>query len=488
MLLNLDQILAIYAAGPEAVVDLVQTLQHQVQQLLPLPQQVQQLNERVKTLEDRLGKDSHNSSKPPSTDGFKKPSPKSQRQKSGRPSGGQQGHPGHTLEFTHIPDHTLVHRPDTCQGCGASLAQAEVVDIQRRQVFDLPPLSLVVTEHQAPTCSCPRCGQTNRASFPEKVLAPVQYGPRVKALGAYLMHFQLLPYARVVTLMNDLFGAPLCEGTLFGATKQAFTALAGVEEAIVTALKNVPIAHFDETGQRILGKLHWLHVTSTARLTYYKSHQKRGKAALDAIGILSAFAGRAIHDGWSAYRHYGCAHSLCNSHHLRELTGVWEQQQQKWASEMQALLVEIKHAVDVAKEQGLQRLHPLQVCDFEGRYRALLKAGYKANPPPVSNGKPGRDKQGSARNLLLRLDTYQASVLAFLWDFSVPFDNNQAERDIRMMKVRQKVSGGFRSQEGADAFNRIRGYISTLRKQGHNVLAALNDVFSGRPLMPDLAT
>jgi transposase len=300
------------------------------------------------------------------------------------------------------------------------------------------------------------------------------------------MHFQLLPYERVVTLLDDLFGTLLSEGTLCGATKQAFTALAPVEEAILAALKGAKNAHFDETGQHIGGLLHWLHVTGTARLTYYKSHKKRGKAALDAIGILPVFTGRAIHDGWSAYRHYGCAHALCNSHHLRELTAVFEQQQQAWAGEMKTLLVAIKHAVDTARYQGQSRLPPLRECAFEGRYRALLRAGYKANPPPLSNGKPGREKQGSARNLLLRLDEYQSCVLAFLYDFSVPFDNNLAERDIRMMKVKQKVSGGFRSQEGADAFNRIRGYISTLRKQGQQVLSALNGVFSGQPIMPDL--
>lgn len=475
-MLTREEFQALYDQGPDAVFTVVNTLQDAVG-VLAL---------RVKQLEDRLGKDSHNSSKPPSSDGFNKPNPKSQRGKSGRASGGQKGHPGRTLEFAEKPDHTVVYRPDFCQDCGASLAEVLPSETQRRQVFDLPPLALEVTEHQAQTCSCPACGTLNRAVFPEEVAQPVQYGPGVKALTTYLMHFQLLPYERVVTLMDDLFDAPLSEGTLFGATKQASTTLEAVEKAIVTALKTAKNAHFDETGQRIGGKLNWLHVTSTSRLTYYKSHSKRGKTALEAIGILSAFTGRAVHDGWSAYRNYACGHALCNAHHLRELTAVFEQEQQEWANPMKTLLVEMKRAVDTAKEEGQRRLHPLRICAFEGRYRALLKAGYKANPPPVSNGKPGRDKQGSARNLLLRLDEHQSSVLAFLSDFSVPFDNNQAERDLRMMKVKQKVSGGFRSQKGADAFNRIRGYISTLRKQGHKVLSALQGVFSGKPLMPEL--
>lgn len=487
MLLTLDEILAIYASGPEAVVDLVQTLQQQVQQILPLSQQVQQLQERVKSLEDRLGKDSHNSSKPPSSDGFKKkPKPQSLRQQSNRPSGGQPGHPGHTLEFCDHPNNVLVHRPDFCQDCGAPLAQVTPLQTDRRQVLDLPDLALEVTEHQVQTCSCPACGKVNRVCFPQGVDQPVQYGPGVKALTTYLINFQLLPYERVVTLMDDLLDAPLSEATLFHASQHAYNALDAVEKQIITALKASKLNHHDETGQRIGGKLHWLHVTCTEHLTFYKSHPKRGKAALEEIGILSEFSGRAVHDGWSAYGGYACEHALCNAHHLRELTAILEQQQQVWAGQMKDLLVEIKQAVDTACQQGQSRLHPLRECTFVGRYRSLLKEGYKANPPPVSNGKRGRNQQGSARNLLLRLDQNQCAVLAFLYDFSVPFDNNLAERDLRMMKVKQKISGGFRSQEGADAFNRIRGYISTLRKQGHKVLSALHDVFVGQPLMPDL--
>ncbi len=498
-MLTLDEILAIYAAGPEAVVDCVQALQQQVQHLRPLlplaeqipqlQQQNQQLADRVKRLEDRLGKDSHNSSKPPSSDALtKKPRPKSLREKSERSSGAQPGHPGRTLPFAEQPDHTVVHRPDHCQHCGTSLGEAPVLTTERRQVFDLPALALVVTEHQVQTCCCPHCGTSHRADFPETVSAPVQYGPGVKGLVAYLMHFQLLPYERVGTLMQDLFGAPLSEGTLLSTTQHAFVALASVEADIVAALKKAKRLHCDETGQRIHGTLHWLHVTSTERLTYYASHPKRGKKALDAIGILPGYQGRVSHDGWSAYSAYPCQHSLCNSHHLRELTAIQEQQQQPWARQMKALLLQIKQAVEDAGERGAPRLHPLLECRFEGRYRALLAAGYAANAPPEPTGRPGRDAQTPARNLLVRLDQGQTAVLAFMYDFSVPFDNNQAERDLRMMKVKQKISGGFRSQEGADAFCRIRGYICTLRKQGHQVLSALQSVFLGKPLRPDLAT
>jgi transposase len=234
-MLTREQIQAIYDQGPDAVVEAITALQNAVA-VLTL---------RVKQLEDRLGKDSHNSSKPPSSDGFKKPNPKSLRGKSGRPSGGQKGHPGRTLEFAAKPDHVKVHRPNVCKDCGAPLTDVVASQTQRRQVFELPPLKLEVTEHQAQTCSCAACGSVNQAQFPAEVAQPLQYGPGVKALTTYLMHFQLLPYERVVTLMDDLFDAPLSEGTLFGATKQASTALAEVEEAIVTALKNAEIAHFD---------------------------------------------------------------------------------------------------------------------------------------------------------------------------------------------------------------------------------------------------
>jgi transposase len=437
----------------------------------------------MKELEDRIGKDSHNSSKPPSTDGFRKP--KSLRPKGTRPSGGQKGHPGRTLEFAD-PTTVIPHRPDVCEGCGASLEGVVPTDIERRQVFDLPPPTMTVTEHQLHVCACPACGKANRASAPDGVDQPVQYGPRIKATATYLLNVQLLPYERTAEMMDDLFGVPLSEGTLCTTIENASQALAGVVAAIANALKEAKIVHFDETGQRIAGKLHWLHVACTGRLTHYRSHPKRGKAAFDAIGILPAFAGLAVHDGLRAYYGYECAHGLCNGHHLRELIGVLEHHQQSWAGQMFQFLREIKREVDKAKEEGKERLPALRARRLEFHYRKLIKAGYKANPPPPPSGRPGRVKQGAARCLVLRLDQHQSDVLAFMHDFAVPFDNNQAERDIRMMKLKQKISGGFRSQRGADSFNRIRGYASTLRKQGINVLSALHSVFLGTPVIPDL--
>jgi len=277
-------------------------------------------------------------------------------------------------------------------------------------------------------------------------------------------------------------------GMLFEAQQQASTRLQPVVDAIKEALQKAPQACFDETGFRVEGQLRWLHSASTSRLSYYFWHPKRGKIGMDAAGVLPFFTGRAMHDGYPSYQHYKCQHALCNAHHLRELTALVEQEGAPWADGLRHLLVEIKQAVDRAKAQGRTRLPVLQEAQFEGRYQKLIQEGLAAHPLAVAvPGKRGRPKQSTARNLLDRLDQHRDQVLAFMYDFAVPFDNNQAERDVRMMKVPQKVSGTFRSSEGADAFCRIRSYICTLQKQGQKVLSALEHVFRGAPLNPDFA-
>lgn len=468
----------IYEQGPEAVFSIVTTLEEQT--LL--------LAARVKELEDRLGKDSHNSSKPPASDGFAK-KPTSLRPQTGRKPGGQKGHPGKTLALTDTPDAVVVHAPNQCACCGLSLAEAAAQPGERRQVLDLPPLRLFVTEHQSQRKTCRGCGALTCGAFPEGVSQPAQYGPRVKALGVYLASYQLLPYHRIAGLFADLFAAPLSPGTLFAAQQAGAEKLSAVLAAIKAGLQKAAVVHFDETGLRVGGKLHWLHSAGTADLTYYDWHERRGQAGMSHAGVLSAFDGVAVHDGWASYFHYACRHALCNAHHLRELTALHEQEKQEWAASMRSLLVEVKKAVQRAKEQGEKKLSCLLVCRFEARYRKLLTQGFAANPPPETPlvTKRGRVKQSPARNLLLRLQTGMEQTLAFLYDFAVPFDNNLAERDVRMMKVKQKVSGGFRSYGGADAFCAVRSYISTLRKQGQSVLPALEHVFLGKPLCPKIA-
>jgi transposase len=297
----------------------------------------------------------------------------------------------------------------------------------------------------------------------------------------------LLPFARTAHLLPDLLGASLSAGTLTTALKRAATHLQPVRDAIVKALKTARLLHCDETGMRVGGRLHWLHCVSTSRLTHDTCHAKRGKAATDEAGILPEFSGRVVHDGWCSYAAYACEHALCNAHHLRELTALAEQGQE-WAAHFKTLLTDMLQAVKAAKAAGTSRLHFPQQCRFEVRYQKLLAMGSRANPPPANppRDKRGRVKQTPARNLLMRLDHHRRWVMAFVYDCGVPFDNNQAERDLQMMKVRQKVSGGFRQLSGAQRFCQLRGYLSTLRKQGLPVLSALEQLFEGQPLYPAL--
>lgn len=452
-------------------------------------QVIASLQARVQELEDRLAVDSHNSHKPPSTDSAR-PRPRSLRQPSDKKPGGQPGHPGQTLRLVDRPDRVTKHRPDKCAGCGTSLADMEPAGVERRQVIDLPPLQFEVVEHRAEHISCPCCGQSTVGTFPPEVAQPVQYGPRVQALGVYLQAYQLLPYDRTQDLLQDLCGTAPSTGTLQTAMERCATQLVEPEARIKEAVRKAEVAHFDETGFYIGGKRHWLHVSSTPTLTYYGWHPNRGKAATDGLGILPEFGGRAIHDGWSTYFGYeDCEHGLCNAHHLRELTFVEEQHQQPWATAMKDLLLTIKGRVDEAKVVGRTDLDVGTLQGFEDRYRQILSEGLVQNPPPEEPrppGQRGRRKQSKARNLLERLSNHQPSVLAFMHDFRVPFDNSQAERDIRMVKVQQKISGCFRSDHGATAFCRIRSYLSTLRKQGHPMLTAIERAFTGNPLLPAL--
>jgi len=480
-----EEIRHVYEAGPGAVTALVTRLLDTIAQQ---SQQIAQLTERVTHLEARIAKDSHNSGKPPSSDGLAKPAPKSLRQKSGRRPGGQPGHPGNTLGWAEAPDQVIEHRPARCASCGEPLTPTAAVSVERRQVHDLPPLRLLVAEHRVHACVCPACRHETQAAFPAGVDAPVQYGPQLQALGVYLTCYQLLPFARSAQMLHDLFGASFSPGTLSAVQQDCAQGLGPITEQIKAAVTDARQAHFDETGARIGGRLHWLHVAATQGLTFYATHAKRGREATEAIGILPAFGGRAIHDGWATYLTYGCSHGLCNAHHLRELTFLAEQGGFVWAQAMKCLLQEMKLAVDQAKEQGRIHLPPPVCSDLEERYTLLLEHARAAHPPAPSAGKRGRPKQSAGYNLRERLRLSRSAVLAFVYDFSIPFDNNLAERDIRMMKLRLKISGGFRTSEGAEVFCRIRGYLSTMRKQGHQALQVLTALLSGQAVYPALTT
>ncbi len=453
-----------------------------------LREQLTAVQVRVQELEARLAKDSHNSGKPPASDGLARKT-RSLRRHSGKKPGGQLGHRGETLHLVATPDAVVEHRPTVCAQCHTLLDEAEVVLRERRQVRDLPQIRLAVTEHQALHVRCPQCAAVSVGTFPAEAPSRAQYGPRLRAFAVYLLQQQFVPYGRVRELFADLCGASLSLGTLQGWVQQSAATLAPVEASVKAALQRVPVLHVDETGVRRSGHLAWAHVASTARLTHYAVHAKRGAEATDAVGILPAFTGVSVHDGWKpSWRYTRCRHALCNIHHLRELTFLEEQYQQPWAKELKGLLREMKAAVEQARAAGLRALPTAVREALVARYRALLAAGHAANPPPERRPRQrGRVKQSPACNLLERLWLGQKQVLAFLDDFSIPFDNNQAERDVRMLKVQQKVSGCFRSDGGAAAFACLRGYLSTLRKQGVALLAALETVVAGRPLYPEFA-
>ena len=439
---------------------------------------------RVAELEARLGKNSRNSSKPPSSDGLAKPPPKSLRRASGRKPGKQQGGQGFRLEPRDVPDQVRVHVPTDCWGCGAGLADAPVVGAETRQVFDLPVIELLAIEHRAQRREC-GCGVVTRAPFPVEATAPTCYGPGVAALATYLLGRQHLPVERAAECLEEAFGAAVSTGWLSSLLPTAAARLDGFLAIAREQLAAAHVAHFDETGGRVAGRLHWIHVACTDTWTLFHLDAKRGKTAMDAAEILPSFTGVAVHDGLAAYRRYEQAsHGLCNAHHLRELAGMAELTGQAWTTELAQLLVELHVAVELAKAAGRTKLPARRLASFGKRYDAFVAQGKQLNPPPARTGKRGRPALGPAGSLLARLETHRADVLRFATDFAVPFDNNQAERDVRMVKLQQKISGGWRSDTGAHAFLDVRSYLSTARKNGQSAMTVLRDLFNGQPWIP----
>jgi transposase len=467
----------------EALISLVLTLQQQVQQL---QQTVAEQAVVIQSLRDQLAKNSRNSGRPPSSDGLRKPRTRSLRKKSGRRSGGQKGHKGHTLQMVERPDHLQVHKVSVCPHCVTDLRSIEPCKQERRQVFDVPPVRVEVTEHRAEVKVCSGCGEEVKGEFPAGVTQPVQYGPRLQAQASYLNIYQLIPWARTCELLGDFYGHTPAEAIVLSSNATMVDRIGSSVEEIKEQLCAADVAHFDESGLRVEGQLHWLHVASTDYLTHYGLHRKRGQEGMRAVGILPEFKGRAVHDHWQSYFTFQeCQHALCNAHHLRELQFVVEQYEQVWAQEMMQLLLDIKAEVDAALPEQ-RSLPPERLAHFEHRYDELIAQGLEANPPPADPPprKRGRKKQPPPKNLLDRLQQRKAQALAFMYDFRVPFDNNLAERDVRMVKIKQKVSGTFRTRTGAETFCAIRSYISTARKQGQHVIDALHSALTGNPFVP----
>jgi len=447
---------------------------------------IEELEAENKRLRDQLHLDSSNSSLPPSSDkGRGGRATRSLRTSSGRKPGGQSGHPGATLKPVAQPDHIIVHSVSRCGGCGADLSATLVTRLEKRQVFELPPLRLDVTERQAEIKHCPCCAHETRGEFPVEVQHPVQYGARMKGLLVYLNHGQLLPYERTTAVIEDLLGQSVSQGTLLTVTQACAAQVATTEDRVKQAVPQAPVVHVNETGLHANGRRIWLHSASTPELTYYVPHEKRGQAAMQAAEALPKFHGVAIHDHWEAYQQFErCDHAFCNAHHLRELQRAIDQDQAVWAEEMKPLFLEIKEQVDQMKGAGQSALSPAQIDQCQTRDRGIVDQAvqpYLTTPPASAPPTRGRQKQSRTKNLLDRFDRYQTETLRLMTDVRVPFDNNLAERDLRMMQVKQKISGTFRSPEGTRSFCRIRGFLSTAQQQGKNVLDALTNTFNVLP-------
>ncbi len=445
--------------------------------------EIAELKAQIADLQERLGRNPRNSSMPPSAEGLSKPPAPSraERRAAGRRQGKQPGAPGKHLAQVACPDEVVSHVPVACESCGADLADAEVVSTERRQVFDLPKIALRVTEHVAERRRC-GCGRETKAIFPPAATAPTCYGPGVRALAVYLAVHQHLPFDRTAQLFKDVLGQEVSVGALAQMVAEAADATGLFLDQVKVLLHGADAVHFDETGGRVAGRLHWVHSASTATLTLLDCHARRGRPAMDDLGVIGSMTGVALHDGWKPYRSYDVLHALCNAHHLRELVAIGVVWDQGWANDLAALLVEAKRAIEAARTDGRNRLDDKMLHSIRVRYGMLVAKGFAANPEPEFGKRRGYEKK--AYNLLVRLDTQRADVLRFCADFRASFDNNQAERDIRMVKLQQKISGSWRTLDGARDFCAIRSYVSTLRKNQRDILSGLRLLFEGHAWLP----
>jgi transposase len=441
---------------------------------------------QIAELTARLDQNSRNSSRPPSSDGLAKPAPKSLRRSGGRKPGGQPGHPGHRLDQVAAPDEVVRHEPVVCRACAHPLDGSGLVGVERRQEFDLPPITLRVTEHQLVTRRC-ACGTDTTATAPAGIDAPAQHGPRLRAVVVYLYIGQMLSKKRTAQTLAELFGAPVSTGTIGATTARAAAGLDDFLRQVTGRVTAAPAAHFDETGLRVAGSLHWVHSASTDKYSLITVHPKRGTTAMEAAGVLPGFTGIAHHDAWAPYDTYTQAvHALCNAHALRELTAVAEHTppgQWCWATQTIDALLAMKHLADttLATPAGLAGIDQTGLDTARHAYRSAVAIGAQATA--ARNGKLQAKHHALARRLLDR----QTDYLRFTTDPNAVFDNNPAEREIRMIKLRQKVSGCLRSLTGAQQFCAIRSYLATATKHGLGFLTALVALTEGRPWLPQPA-
>ena len=444
---------------------------------------VAELRAQVADLAARVKQNSKNSSKPPSSDGLGKPAPKSLRNKTGRRPGRPEGQPGATMGLTDHPDHVIWHEPQACRTCGTGLRGARQTAVERRQVTEIPPVKAEVTEHQMIERECPCCGERTKADAPDGVTAPVQYGPRAAALGTYLWHGQFLSRDRACAALGEMSGCAPSPGALAAQARKIAGLISPAIAAITGALAGADVAHFDETGFRVAGKLAWVHSASAGKFVLVTVHPKRGKAGMDAAGVLPAFAGIACHDAWKPYDSYhGVAgHALCGAHLLRELIAVTETGTEDdviWAQQAIDALLELKEAAAAARDAGGGAIDA-EVLEKQCRwFREAADAGIVLNA--ARRSKPQRKRHALATRMRDRADDY----LRFAHDLRVPFDNNEAEQVIRMGKLRIKVSGCMRSMHGAETFCAIRSYLATATRHGIGWLDALTRAAQGHPWVP----
>lgn len=453
-----------------------------------------ELSTRIRELENRMNLNSNNSSIPSSQDPLKKPKPKSQRTSTGKPRGGQRGHKGTTLTPSSNPDEIIEHKPETCSNCGSKIHDLGNEIIEERQEVELPPIDAKYIAHRQIGCICPHCHTKNVGQFPAHITNVIQYGPKLTALVVYLSVFQLIPVKRLTDIFRDIFNCPISPGTVFNMTIRISSNLEEFMENIKNLLINSSVIHTDETGTKIGKKKSWLHVACTKFLTLYGIFQNRGKKGIDALGVLPNYLGIVVHDFWNPYLWYLCLHAYCNAHIIRELTRVEEETGQQWAVKLRSFLVKAKRISESFHEKKLL-VPPDSLELLNGEYLNLIQEGFADNPPPIrKKGTRGKIKKTHARNLVERMQAHQTEILRFLHDPKVPFDNNLAERDIRMPKLKMKISGVFRSDTGALAFCRIRSYISTMKKNKVSVIEGLVAANMGQawspnqPLTPDVGS
>ena len=472
---NEETIKVAFKEGKDSVKKLVFQLTNSIQNLT---EHIEKQNEIIKKLDEQISKNSNNSSKPPSSDGYEKiKRTKSLREKSSRKNGGQFGHKGHTLQQIEKPNKIENHNVIECNICHTSLEKESIQKIVKRQVFDLPPIKIEVTEHRAEVKICPKCGFENKGEFPEKVNSPTQYGTKIKSVASYLTNYHFIPLKRTGEIFNDLFGHPLSEATIIKANQEQKENIQNSLESIKTNLIKSDVINADESGIRKESDLHWIHCISNEVATLYRIYKNRGTIAMDQMEILPDFEGTIVHDHWKSYFKYTKAsHALCNAHHLRELNFIIEKYQQAWARKMFDLLIQIKKSVERCKEKE-NHLPSKIIIYFENKYDEIVNNGYFVNPLPNDN------KNTTPIKLLNRLKNFKKETLAFMYDFDIPFDNNLGERDIRMIKIKQKISGSFRTDTGAQTFCDIRSFISTLTKNCKNIMQELLNANNGIPFM-----